>query len=140
MKFTAKATNVAKLEFNDLGKVTKGVSPQERFVALKPGDSIYLPEGENVLYSAQYGDAAKYAKAGYLTIDDTVLALANLGTVVLNHNFGFLPNVTVAKIVGGNYEAAVIGTDVSVTTNATLTTTTVENISGGALDISVRVG
>ena len=140
MKFTAKSTNSAKLEFNDLGKVVKGVSPQERFVALKPGDSVYLPEGENVLYSAQAGDAHKYAKAGLLTINDNVTALAAAASVVLTHNFGFLPNVTVAKKVAGTYEAVVIGTDVTVVTNAALTQTTVTNITAGALDLAIRLG
>lgn len=140
MKLTAKSTNAAKLEFNDLGKVVKGVVPQDRFVALKPGDSIYLPEGENVLYSVQAGDAHKYAAAGLLTIGDNVTALANAGTVVITHNFGFLPNVNVAKVVAGAFVAAVLGTDVTVSTDAALKVTTVTNVSGGALDLSIRVG
>lgn len=133
MKFTHIAPT-GKLEFNDLGKVTKGVSPQERFIALDPTESVYLPDGQDVMYSAQSGDAHRYKNAGLITINDTVNAAA---TLVATHNLGFIPVVTVAKLVGGAWVAALVGTDYTATTNAAMTETTIVNLSGVQLNVRI---
>ena len=139
MKFTHIAPT-GKLEFNDLGKVTKGVSPQERFIALNPADSVYLPDGQDVMYSVQAGDAKKYKAAGYIVVNETVVVAA-AGTVVLAHGFGFLPKVTIARDNAGVWEdvAFVASALVTVKTNTALTETTITNVSGGSLTLHIRV-
>ena len=69
MKFTAKTSNTTRLLFNDLGKDVKGVSPQEKFIALDAGDSVYLPDSSGVLYSAMEGDARRYEDQAYVRDD-----------------------------------------------------------------------
>ena len=133
MKFTSIATT-GKLEFNDLGKVVKGVSPQDRFVVLNPSASIYLPDGQDVMYSAQAGDAKRYVAAGKLTVNDSVAIGA---TLVATHNFNFIPVVTVAKSVAGAWVAALVGTDYTASTNAAMTVTTIVNLSGVALNVRI---
>ena len=139
MKFKAKTTNTSVLTFNDLGKDVKGVSPEEKHITLAAGESVYLTEGEGVLYSATAGDAHKYAAANLLEINDTI-ALANNAELTITHNFGIIPNVTVAKNVAGSWVGALIVTDYTVTTNAAMTQTKVKNVSGGALTFNVRIG
>jgi hypothetical protein len=146
MKFTAKAGNNGVLTFNDLGTDIKGVSSQEKNLHLNPGASIYLPDQSGVLYSVTKGDAKRYADAGLLDINDTAVALANNGTIVMTHNFNVIPNVTVLKLVGGVTWDPVLAADVTIKTNAVavgnqppLTVTTVKNVSGGALTLQVRI-
>lgn len=127
------------LEFNDLGNVTKGVSPILRSIRLNPGESKYLVETSEVLLSAQAGDISRFAAAGKISVNDRSLNLANGGTVVIAHNFGYLPMVTVVKNPTGTPTAAVVGTDVSVTHTTTYLGTTVTNISGGVLSLDIRV-
>ena len=149
MKFTANPANVGTLTFNDLGTDIKGVSSQEKNLHLSPGASIYLPDQSGVLYSATKGDAKRYAAAGLLDINDTAVALANAGTIVMIHNFNIIPNVTVLKLVGINW-VPVLAANVTVETNAApvvigavtypaLCVTTVTNVSGGALTLQVRL-
>jgi len=134
MKLTAKSANTERLTFNDLGTDIKGVSSQEKNVALNPGQSIYLPDQSGVLYSVTKGDAKRYAAAGLLDIDDTVAAA---GTLVAVHNFNIVPTVNCAKLVAGAWVAALVGTDYTASTNAALTTTTVVNLAG--VDLKVRL-
>lgn len=99
MKFTNIAT-VGNLEFNDLGMVTKGVSLQPRYITLLPGESEYLPDGQDVMYSAQQGDAYKYQKAGLLSINDVFVLTATSGltpAATIAHGFGYIPTVKVAQ-------------------------------------------
>jgi hypothetical protein len=132
MKFAAKVSNTSVLHFNDLGADIKGVSLQEKGIALSPGQSVYLPDQSGVLYSATKGDAKRYAAAGLLDIDDSVAIGA---TVVLTHNFNIIPKVSVAKYVGVTWVAALVGTDYTATTNAAKTQTTIVNISGAILSV-----
>ena len=103
MKFTNIAP-VGNLEFNDLGQVTKGVSLQSRYITLLPGESIYLPDGQDVMYSAQVGDAARYSRVGKLQINEIVSLTGNAGltpSFVIPHNFGFIPRITIAQLTIG---------------------------------------
>jgi len=128
MKFKAKAGNTERLLFNDLNKITKGVSPDDRHVALNPGQSIYLPD-DGSSYSAIAGDAHRYATANpsLLEINDTIAIGA---TVVLAHNFGITPTVSVVKAAGATWVAALVGTDYTATTDAAMNNTTIVNLSG----------
>ena len=134
MKFTAKSANTKNLSFNDLGKDVKGVSPQEKSITLKPGQSVYLPDQSGVLYSATKGDAKKYAAAGLLDINDSI---AIGGTLVATHNFNIVPTVSAAKQVGVTWVAALVGTDYTATTNAAMTETTIVNLSGAVLNVRI---
>lgn len=132
MKFAAKSSNTDRLLFNDLGNVIKGVSPDAvpNMIALDPGDSVYLLNTSGVLYSASKGDARKYEDAGLLDIND-VATLAVSETIVMEHNFKIIPSVQVMKKSGSDWVPAVIGTDVDITTNEALTTTTVTCLVAG---------
>ena len=79
-------------------------------------------------------DAKKYKDAGLLRVNDLVPAA---GTLVATHNFNFVPVVTVSKLVGGAWVAALVGTDYTATTNAAMTETTVVNLAG--VDLNVRI-
>jgi hypothetical protein len=99
MKFTNIAA-VGNLEFNDLGMVVKGSAPQSRYITLLPGESVYLPDGQDVMYSAQRGDAYRFQRAGLLAINDIFVLTANAGitpTASIAHGYGFVPNVVVAQ-------------------------------------------
>jgi len=132
MKFTAKTTNTSVLHFNDLGPDVKGVSPQEKGIALSAGQSMYLPDQSGVLYSASKGDAKRYAAAGLLDIDDTIAIGA---TVVLTHNFNYIPTVAAAKLVGVTWVEAQPAIAYTATTNAAKTATTIVNLSGAVLSV-----
>ena len=138
MKFTAKTSNTTRLLFNDLGKDVKGVSPQEKFIALDAGDSVYLPDSSGVLYSAMEGDARRYEDNNLLDVND-IENLANAATYVVQHNFNYVPTVSVSKKVGSDWHQALVGTDYTAVTNAALTQTTITNVSGGTLDFYIRV-
>jgi len=139
MKFEAKSGNTSRLLFNDLGKINKGVSPQEQGVALDAGESIYLPNSLEVCYSATSGDARKYEDGSLLDIND-ISSLANNAELTITHNFKFLPTITVYKKVGSDWVEALVGTDYTATNNAALTELVIKNISGGTLDFYVNVG
>ena len=141
MKFKAKTSNISRLTFNDLGYVIKGVSTDAvpNMIALDAGESVYLANTSGVLYSAQYGDARKYENAGLLDVND-IVALANNAELTITHNFKFIPQISVSKLVGGVWVGALVGTDFSATTNALLTETKIKNISGGALTFYVNIG
>jgi hypothetical protein len=132
--------STGKLEFNDLGKVVKGVSPQEQSIALDPTESIYLPDGQDVMYSAQFGDAKKYKSAGLVAVNETV-TIADAATLVITHNFCFIPKVTIARDNQGDWEdISFLATDlVTVITDAAMLETTITNISGGDLTLHVRI-
>jgi hypothetical protein len=138
-----KLTNIAlegKLEFNDLGSYTKGVSPQPIFVNLNPGDAVYLPDSGEAMFSAQAGDAHRYAKAGLLAVNETV-TLGAAATYTINHNFGFLPRVTVARLNAGHWQDCgfdVVAT-VSAVSNAAMTQTVITNVSAGGLTLHIRI-
>jgi len=134
MKFTAKSANTKRLMFNDLGADIKGVSLQEKNIALNPGQSVYLPDQSGVLFSATSGDAKRYAAAGLLDINDSVAIGA---TLVATHNFNIVPTVSVAKLVAGAWVAALVGTDYTASTNAAMTITTVVNLAG--VELNVRI-
>lgn len=139
MKFEAKVGNIERLTFNDLGKDVRGVAPEEKHIALDPGESIYLLNSSGVLYSAMSGDARKYEDAGLLDIND-IVALANNAELTITHNFMFVPPVAVSKKVATDWVGAIPGTDYTATTNAALTETVIKNISGGPLDFYVNIG
>jgi hypothetical protein len=129
MKFTAKSANTKRLMFNDLGKDVKGVSPQEKNIALNPGASVYLPDQSGVLYSATKGDAKKFAAAGLLDINDTI---AIGGTLVATHNFNIVPTISASKDAAGTWIPA-LAADFTAVTNAAMTETTIANLSGALL-------
>jgi len=137
MKFKAKSTNTAKLYFNDLGSVIKGVSPDAlpMAITLDAGESIYLPNSSGVLYSVAFGDAKRFAAAGLLEIDDVVAAA---GVLTVAHNFGRVPTLTVAKKSGSTWVDAIAGTDYTTVTNAARTETVITNAA--AVDILVNIG
>jgi len=127
------------VEFNDLGAVIKGVSPIDRKVTLKVGDSVYIPDTGDVLFSSQAGDGHRFAKAGLVAVNDTV-TLANAATFVIAHNFNFVPKVVVAYDNAGTWvDAAFMTGKVTAVTNAALTETTITNVSGGALTLLIRI-
>jgi hypothetical protein len=138
MKLTANPANTERILFNDLGKVTKGVSPQELMVALDPGHSIYLPNSGEVMFSVIQGDARRYADHSMLTINDTA-ALANGASLVITHNFKYLAHINVLKQVGGAWLPVAVA-DCTISTNAAMTITTITNTSGGPLTFSVNIG
>jgi hypothetical protein len=139
MKFTHIGPS-GKLEFNDLGKVVKGVSPQEKFIALDPTESVYLPDGQEVMFSAQAGDAKRYKNAGLVVVNETV-TIADTASITLTHGFGFLPKLTIARDSSGSWEdISFLATDlVTVITNAAMTETIITNISGGDLTLHIRI-
>ena len=139
MKFKAKDANTQRLLFNDIGKITKGVSPQEQFIALDAGESVYLPNSKEVCYSATTGDARKYEDASLLDVND-IESLANDAELTITHNFKFVPTLSVSKKVSTDWVEAVPGTDYTATTNAALTETVIKNISGGTLDFYINIG
>jgi len=128
------------LEFNDLGSVIKGVSPILRDIKLNPGESKYLLETGEVLLSAQAGDIKRFADASKISVNDRDLAVADNADVVIQHNFGIIPNVTVVLDPTGTPTAAVVGTDVTITHDTDYNTTTVKNTTGGPADLDIRVG
>ena len=139
MKFKNVSAVSSTLEISDCGTYVKGVTPQQRFVNLKQGDSVYLPDGSDVMYSAQAGDAHRYKVAGVVAINESV-QLANAAIYTIVHNFNFLPKVTVAYDNAGVWEDCGFETGkVTVTTNAALTTTKITNVSGGALTLHIRI-
>ena len=127
------------LVFNDFGKQIKGVSPIDRAIRLDAGASLYLVETSEVLLSAQSGDIKRFKDAGKLQVNDRFAAVANNASVSIDHNFGFVPQVSVVKDPAGAADAAIIGTDVTFSHDAAYNVTTVTNISGGALTFDVRV-
>jgi hypothetical protein len=139
MKFTHIAPN-GRLEFNDLGKVVKGVTPQERFIALDPTESVYLPDGQDVMYSAQTGDARKYKNAGLIVINENAI-VPDASSITLTHGFGFLPKVTIARDSQGVWEdISFLATNlITVKTNSAMTETIIANISGGPLTLHIRI-
>jgi roadblock/LC7 domain-containing protein len=139
MKFKNISAVSSTLEISDCGTYVKGITPQQRFVNLKQGDSVYLPDGSDVMYSAQAGDAHRYAAAGVVAVNDTV-QLANAAAYTIAHNFNFLPKVTVAYNNGGVWEDCGFETGkVTVKTNAAMTQTVITNVSGGALTLHIRI-
>jgi len=128
------------LEFNDIGSVIKGVSPILRDIKLNPNESKYLLDTSDVLLSAQAGDIKRFADAGKISVNDREAAVANGATVTLTHNFNIIPNVTVVKDPTGTPTAAIEGTDIETTHKTDYTETYVKNISGGALDLDIRIG
>ena len=127
------------LEFNDLGTQIKGVSPQIRDIKLNPGQSKYLLETSEVLLSAQSGDIRRFLTAVKISVNDS-LSLGNGDALVINHNFGIVPNVTVIKNPTTAPETVSAGATLTVTHNTAYTTTTVTNVSLGTLRFDVRVG
>lgn len=123
MKFKAKTSNTTDLEFNDLGTVVRGVSPQQVFLRLSPGEEVYLPDTTGVLYSALSGDAKKFANAGLLEINDRLTA----ASLTIPHNFGRVPTVTVSKLSGTDWIPA-LAADVTIVTNAAMTSTVITNV------------
>lgn len=124
------------LEFNDLGSRIKGVSPQIRDIKLNPGESKYLVETSEVLLSAQDGDIYRFKAASKISVNDTA-TVANGATIVMNHNFGFVPQVTVINTATG--AVVPVSAAMTVVSNAALTTTTVTNVSLGTVTLAVRV-
>jgi len=140
MKFKAKSANTTVLEFNDLGTIVKGVSPQQIFLNLKPGDIAYLQDTTGVLQSVASGDAARFAAAGLLEINEQTAVGAGLvvgagGTVTYIHNFNVIPTVTVYALAGG---AWVTAAGITISTNAALTTTVITSAGGGTY--LIRIG
>ena len=127
------------LFFNDFGKQIKGVSPVDRSIRLDAGASLYLVETSEVLLSAQSGDIKRFKDAGKLELNDRFTAVADDASVSIDHNFGFVPQVSIVKDPAGAADAAVIGTDVTVSHDAAYNVTTITNISGAALTFDVRI-
>lgn len=111
---------------------------EDRYLGV--GASVYLPNTAEVLRSAYKGDLRKWRDNGLVTLEDTD-TLSALGggsdSVVLTHNFGLPPTVSVFKQVGPNWVDAT-GT-VNITHNGAFTTTTVQNATGGALTFLIRL-
>jgi len=133
MKISNLTTKV--LLFNDLGSYIKGVSPILRSIRLDPigtaGATKYLLETSEVLLSAQAGDIYRFAHINEISVNDTIVLGAG-GPVVLTHNFGILPQVTVGVDAGGGVvNQAVIVTDYTVAHNAAYTITTITFVGAG---------
>jgi hypothetical protein len=128
------------LTFNDLGSQIKGVSPVSRSIRLGPGDSLYLLETSEVLLSAQFGDIKRYKEDGLISVNDRFTAIVATGTVTINHDFGIIPKVVVILDPTGTPTEAVNGTDVTITHNIAYTSTTITNITAGAINMDVRIG
>lgn len=137
-----KITNLTSetLILNDLGKEIKGVSPIDRVNRLSSAQSIYLLDTSEVLLSAQTGDIRRFVAAGKMSVNDRALAVANAGTVVMTHHFKIVPNVTVILDPTGSPIQAIVGTDITIEHDTDYNTTTITNISGGALDMDIRIG
>ena len=139
MKFAAKGGNARRLTFNDLGKDVRGVAPEEKHIALDPGESIYMLNSSGVLFSAMAGDARRYEDASLLDIND-IVTLANSAELTITHNFKFIPPISVSKMTKAGWVQAINGTEYTATTDAALSVTTIKNISGGPLDFYVNIG
>ena len=137
MKITSISSENKRLELNDFGLETKGVSPQGRKFALNKDDSAYLVETGEVLLSFQRGDAKRFLDAGEVTHND-VVSLAAGATFDVEHDFNFLPNTVVAKLVATDW-VQVYDDTATATTNAAMDTTTVENVSGATETFQIRV-
>ena len=137
MKITSVSTEEKRLELNDFGLETKGVSPQGRKFALNKDDSAYLVETGEVLLSFQRGDAKRFLDAGEVSHND-VVTLAAAATFVIDHGFNFLPNVVIAKLDGADW-VQVYDDTATATTNADMDSTTVENVTGATLTFQIRV-
>jgi hypothetical protein len=136
-----KITNVStiRIYLHDLRFIaqaqTEGRQGEDRY--LNPGQSVYLPNTTEVIRSAFKGDLRKWRDNGIITLEDNV-TLAGGANVVLNHNFGLPPDVSVVKAVGPTWVDAT-GTFNAVH-NAAFTTTTITNTTGGALTFLIRLG
>jgi hypothetical protein len=123
------------LEFNDLGSYIKGVSPILRSIRLNPGESKFLVETGEVLLSAQAGDIHRFAAAAKISVDAPVTLGAG-GSVVMTHNFGFIPKVTVIKITAGPVQTDfTANADIVITHDAAYNVTTVTSTAGGTFQI-----
>lgn len=135
-----KVTNLtsAKIYLKDLRVVhaSSGDGRRGEDFYLGPGVSKYLLNTSEVLRSAHAGDLYAFRQAGKISLEDDV-TLGSGASVVLTHNFHFAPAVSVVKFVSPNW---VDGTGtVDVVHNATFTTTTVTNATGGTLRFLIRL-
>ncbi len=136
-----KVTNISsdKIYLADLRLVPEGQTVgrrgEDRYLAA--GASVYLCDTSEVLRSAHYGTIKGWVDAGVVTVNDT-LALASLASSVMTHDLGYLPSVEVFKQVGSTWVEATGAYDL--VHNATFTTTTITNTTGGALTFLVRLG
>jgi hypothetical protein len=105
-----KVTNIStkRIYLKDLKFVpqaqTEGRRGEDRY--LDAGASVYLPDTSEVLRSAHYGDIRKFKDNNYLTVNDTVnlAAVGNPGdNIVINHQLGYPPTVTVLKQNGATW-------------------------------------
>ena len=139
-----KVTNLsaARIYLRDLKSVhqaqTEGRRGEDRY--LGPGQSVYLPNTSEVLRSAISGDLRKFQSHGIVSIEDTVDLDASGGandSVVLTHDFGFPPGISVLKQVGPLWVDATGTIDVS--HNATFTQTTIANTTAFPLTFLIRL-
>lgn len=140
-----KVTNISptRIYLKDLKFVpqaqTEGRRGEDRY--LDAGASAYLPDTSEVLRSAHYGDIKKFKDTNYLTVNDTV-ALAAFGNpgdgVVINHNLGYAPTVTVLKQNGATWvDATGI---MNIVHNAAFTSVTISNTIPFAVTYLVKIG
>lgn len=140
-----KVTNISnkRIYLKDL-KVThasqvEGRRGEDRYIA--PGGSIYIPNTSEVFRSIIAGDIRKFIDAGIVSIEDIVALAANGSpgdSVVLTHDFKFAPGVYILKQVSSTWVDAT-GT-VDIVHNASFTTVTITNTTGGALTFLIRLG
>ncbi len=139
-----KITNISsrKLYLQDLrilhASQTEGRRGEDSY--LVSGAFVYVPNTSEVLRSAFKGDLKKWANNGTVTLEDLVILDALHGmhdTVILSHNFGFLPTVYVVKSVGSTWVDATGTVDIS--HNSTFTTTTVANTLGVSQTLTIKL-
>lgn len=114
---------------------TNGGRGEDRYLA--PGASVYLPNTTEVIRSAKTGELYAWAHSSppLVALEDTEILAANGNpgdTVVLTHNLGLPPVVSVLKFVGptgwvdatGTYDmhhdTSFMATTITNTTNAPL--------------------
>ncbi len=136
-----KVTNLSaiRLYLHDLRFVaqaqTEGRHGEDRY--LNPGAFVYLPNTSEVVRSAFKGDLRRWSDMGIVKLEDEV-TLTTGSSVVLNHDFGLPPTVSVMKQVTTTWVDAT-GTYNAVH-NADFTTTTITNTTAGTLTFFIRLG
>jgi hypothetical protein len=98
--------------------------------------SAYLIDSSEVLRSCLKGDIKKHIALGRITLND-VITLASGASIVLTHNFNFLPHVIVVKQVGSTWVDATA--TFNAVHNAAYTTVTITNTTAFTLTYTVRL-
>ncbi len=104
---------------------------------LQPGSHVYVPDTGDVLRSAQKGNLRKWVDLGVVELNDRATLIPS-GTVVVEHDLGYMPLVLVFKEVGDTWFDVTRSFDI--VHDAGFTVTTVVNATGSTLDVLVRCG